>query len=267
VKIEKHFQGIQKDIEREMEDAGDFKNTALIGNVREKVIRLFFDRYFPKRFCFQTGEVVCAHTFHENSGYRSRQIDIVMFDEHYHPKYYISDSSSLYFAESVYAVVEVKSNLTKAELQKAVDNIRSAKELSREAYSPSAALRNPARVYGKPAKWHPIAGMVISLDGPSVETVAKNLRDIYKTQHIPLESRINLILVLRKGVVGLVTPGTTRFNLFERCEGFIDDPENSLLHFYNISSVLAHVELPPIDLSKYLTINIDVKAFKKPIGF
>ncbi|MFC1894049.1 DUF6602 domain-containing protein [Chloroflexota bacterium] len=267
MEIEKHFQRTQKDIERVMGDAGDFRNPTAVGNVREEVVRLFLSKYFPRRFCFQTGEVICAQTFRGTSTLRSRQQDIIMFDEHYHPKYYISDSSGLYFAESVFAVIEIKSNLTKPALRDAVKKIRSVKELPRDAYSPSATVRKPAKVYGEPTQMHPIAGMVISLDGPPIETTARNLRDIYVTHQVPLESRINLIWVLRRGVIGLVATGTTRFHLFERCEGFIDDADNSLLHFYNISSILAHIELPPVDLSKYLTVSTEAKAFKEEVRF
>lgn len=95
------------------------------GRAREEVIRRFLRRFVPRGLGIDTGFVVDA------SGDISRQIDIVIYRDNYHPILEIGGLKH-FFVESVVAVIENKASLaTRDALRNALANVRSVKQLDR----------------------------------------------------------------------------------------------------------------------------------------
>jgi hypothetical protein len=100
------------------------------GEAREGVVRGFLRDWLPKKYAVGNGEVIGP------DGQRSRQMDIVVYDELNSPLIFRqADSPQVYPIESVYGVIQVKSRLTPSELTDSLHNVRSCIEIPRQPTS------------------------------------------------------------------------------------------------------------------------------------
>jgi hypothetical protein len=99
-----------------------------LGISREEIIRRFLRAYLPTRFEIATGFVFDA------KGNLSKQLDIIIANALVCPRFETAGGIRFYPCESVVAVGQIKSSLTSdAELQSALANLESVKELDRSA--------------------------------------------------------------------------------------------------------------------------------------
>jgi hypothetical protein len=103
-----------------------FTNTGDIGEFREQVIQQFLRPFLPPCYGLSPGEIFSA------DGQQSAQVDIVIYDAVFSTVLFRDGTRMLFPAESVYGSIEVKSNLSLAELDKACGNISSIKRLPRQ---------------------------------------------------------------------------------------------------------------------------------------
>lgn len=97
------------------------------GEAREAVVRDFLKTWLPRKYQVGRGEIITSN------GDRSRQMDVVVYDDFSSPVIFRQeDSPQVYPIESVYGVTEVKSHLTPAELDSALRNIASSAALPRQ---------------------------------------------------------------------------------------------------------------------------------------
>ena len=92
------------------------------GSSREEALAHFLESQLPARFGVTSGEGV------DSAERRSGQLDVVIYDRNLTAPLLAEDSGDLLPAESLLAVIEVKSTLTKAELEKCA---RAARAISR----------------------------------------------------------------------------------------------------------------------------------------
>src|SRR5438128_2046395 len=97
-------------------------------------------QYLPQRYRIEKAFVV------DSKGAISEQLDIVVFDAHYSPPIFNTGGTLYVPAESVYAVLEVKPELNKENLEYASQKAASARKLHRT----SVEIRHAGGVY--PAK-------------------------------------------------------------------------------------------------------------------
>jgi len=95
------------------------------GGEREAVLRSFLESYLPSRYGVSSGEII------DVSGVTSPQCDVIIYDHLNCPLLLAGKDYRVFPAESVLAVIEVKSILTLAQLKDAVNKIRSVKSLRR----------------------------------------------------------------------------------------------------------------------------------------
>jgi len=99
-----------------------------LGVGREEIIRRFLRSYLSARFEISTGFVF------DSQGKVSKQLDIIIANAQVCPRFETAGGIRHYPCESVVAVGQVKSSLTSdAELQSALANLESVKELDRSA--------------------------------------------------------------------------------------------------------------------------------------
>lgn len=169
------------------------------GIAKEEAIKEFLTTYLPERFGVKSGFVF------DYKGNPSQQIDIIIYDRFIAPKFKIIGERYFFPCESVIAVGEVKTNLTKQKLQDAVLKISSVKRLDR-----TAGGKNKVRIgyqfklnneYLKPSINHVdnIFGFIFSFDSPSLSSVANNFSKEIKS--IDEQYRANIICVLKKGII------------------------------------------------------------------
>lgn len=91
------------------------------------------------------------------------------------------------FPESVRMLVEVKTGLSKKDLEGALENIRTAKQMNLH-----------------------LNGVIFACESPRTETVVKNLRKYSDSANLPLKYAPIAILLLKRGVIIHRWPGTEK---------------------------------------------------------
>jgi hypothetical protein len=98
------------------------------GQRRENALAEVLREFLPQKYGVASGEILTA------TDQVSKQMDIIIYDCLHSPTLADASDSKVIPAEAVYAVIEVKPNLKSArDMQAALDNIASAKSLSRTA--------------------------------------------------------------------------------------------------------------------------------------
>lgn len=129
------------------------------GDHREDIVESFLRDHLPARFGISTGLVIsCEDVF-------SNQADLLVVDSFNNTPLYAGTRNMLWPAESVFALVEVKTTLSPSDIGDAVQKSRRFKSLRREFCNAGNAQR--------------IADSLVvlwSFDAPRVETFAANYR-------------------------------------------------------------------------------------------
>ncbi len=98
------------------------------GREREQILRSFFESYLPCRF-----DVASGFAF-DSGGHLSRQLDIIIANSDFAPRFETAGGTRHYPCESLVAVGQVKSSLTsRVKLREAFDDLASASSLDRSA--------------------------------------------------------------------------------------------------------------------------------------
>lgn len=100
-----------------------FSHAGIKGANFESVFREFLNKYLPKRLSVGTGQVIDSE-----SGI-SKQIDILISTE-YHPGFSDLHAPNIFFIEGICGAGEIKTRLTTTELELAVKNCNSLKNLN-----------------------------------------------------------------------------------------------------------------------------------------
>lgn len=135
------YNGLQRKLLVSLETTGEFvTHNPTKGAESENDWIKMLSTYLPKRYKVDRAFVV------DSRGKRSQQIDIVIYDNHYSPLFY--NNEALYVpAESVYAVIEVKTSLNKGNLVYA----------SNKAFSVRSLLRTSAPIQHAGGEYQPIS--------------------------------------------------------------------------------------------------------------
>ena len=157
----------------------------------ENVLCDFLAGYLPPRYGVSRGEVVAA------TGQRSRQIDLVIYDALHAPLLQDTETSRIFFAESVYAAIELKPRLSRSTLAEAVRTIASVKALYRGA---TLEAHGGHRTRGGPQPNPPIFGAIFALKASSVpDRIVPDLADHHRK--LVHERWIDCICVLDQALV------------------------------------------------------------------
>jgi hypothetical protein len=106
--------------------------------------------YLPKRYCVDRAFVL------DSTGSLSEQIDIVIYDRQYSPFLFNQDDAKYVPAEAVYAVIEVKQELTSETVAYAGNKAASVRKLHRT----SAPIPHAGGTFDPKAPPHILAGIV-----------------------------------------------------------------------------------------------------------
>lgn len=128
------------------------------GTACENVLQSYLRAYIPDKYTFSKGTIIdCTNT-------ESKQVDIIIHNKYTTPCLIDMDSTKVIPIESVYAVIEVKSVLTKEELRKSIKNINSVKILQKNTVTGIS---------------YPTAGLIFAYDSDSsFNTIYKNLVEL-----------------------------------------------------------------------------------------
>jgi hypothetical protein len=128
------LESVAERMDAEMREARFAGPTVEIGVRREEILIDFLRRYLPRRYFVGTGVVVSPKG-------RSLQQDIVVFDEANYQRIPQTAVGSIFPHEGVRGMIQVKSNLTKTDLTKGINNLLSAKALfKKHKFHPFAVI-------------------------------------------------------------------------------------------------------------------------------
>lgn len=238
VRMKDIFRGLQNQMEAKLTfNRRSIDHPTTKGTATELEWTEMLATYLPKRYCAESAFVVDA------GGRISDQIDIVVFDRQYSPFILKQNGVAYIPAESVYAVIEVKQDLSPANISYAQKKAASVRRLRRTSVTiPHAGGEYPAK---KPARI--IAG-IVTLDG-TLSPMSKRRLESATDSNL-----LNLGCSLR-GKTRFDLPGLHPFKKSVRPQQVVTrNDDNSLVDFVmTLGRELQRVgTVPAIDIDAYL---------------
>lgn len=189
----------------------------------------------PSRYEVDRGFVI------DGKGNLSEQIDVIIYDHYYSPLILKRESTLYIPAESVYAVLEVKQNLSKENVEYAANKARSVRRLKRT----SAPVRQIDGSLKRREHLPPILSGLLTVDSDWNPPLGGSLKN-YLIK-LDLDSRIDLGISLKNGSFNCSYLDGGKLELA------ISKPEVSLISFFiNLTKQLQLLgNAPGIDLDAY----------------
>ena len=223
------------------------QNPGQKGESNEKIFKEFLRQYLPMTLDVITGTLV------DSDGKQSKQLDVILSDAVKTPIFYQSGNVRVIPVECAYAVFEVKAYLDKAELEKSFENMKSVKELKKEAYfHAKGAVQYTRTLYGKLWDHWPTNHFVFAFDSTGLNSILDNLVELQKDMEI--HKRIDAICILEKGLIinmqpdgmlsALPTEGSTIIP--------ISTSKTLLLFYMMISVILNQATMDPLNILPYM---------------
>ena len=119
-----YYKGLTRQLRAEVDFINSlFQHSGVKGAGNEAAIRALIEKFIPGRFGVGTGVLL------DRRGNASLQCDIVVYDRTLYPSLLSMTSTHLFPVDLVYAVIEVKTTLTKQTAGQALANIKSVRSL------------------------------------------------------------------------------------------------------------------------------------------
>ena len=185
VDIERLFRGLQSQMCAKLTTAREnISHSTTLGDASELNWIELFKKYLPTRYSVDKGQVL------DSQGHQSEQIDVVIYDRHYSPFFFNENNIRYFPAESVYAIFEIKQELSKGHIEYAGKKIASVRNLHRTS--------NVIIERGKPyeaRKLHYILGGILTLQSiwnpPLGIPFRTSLRSLSDNQRLDLGCALN----------------------------------------------------------------------------
>lgn len=169
-----------KRLEAEFEKSELVMHNQSKGIIREYIIRNCIRPFLPDAYGISSGECF------DINGTVSRQLDVVVYDKLFSYVVPYAEDFIQFPFESVYGNIEVKSNLTTDELSRAIENVKSLKQLFREKPADAQILPNRSLEIGG-IEWSETGisepfGIIFGYKSLKPNTIINFLRQITKDQ-------------------------------------------------------------------------------------
>ncbi len=160
--LKSHMDAIEKQLIATSRIPANSGHSLHKGTPREAFIKQFLQSHLPETVSIGTGEIIDNNSL---PGQQRNQFDIVIYKKNY-PKLDFGGGISGFLIESVIATIEVKSTLTRQELENATKAARNSKLLTKSVtqsfstgYIPPAIL-NYAIAYDGPQSMSTVQGWI-----------------------------------------------------------------------------------------------------------
>ncbi|WP_406684581.1 hypothetical protein N1F78_02335 [Seonamhaeicola sp. MEBiC1930] len=176
------FKGLQSQMVAQMKtNRESIKHASSKGDSFEDIWIVWLRKYLPSRYCVDKAIVI------DSNGQTSDQIDLVIYDQTYTP-FVFNQNGIIYIpAEGVYAVFEVKPELSKKYILYAGDKVESVRKLFRTTSSIiDRGQVRPARSLTK------ILGGILSLESKIADnTIEKHVKSLKGLKSIEIGCATN----------------------------------------------------------------------------
>lgn len=248
--VKKVFRGISQKLFHDFQISSGIEHRGTKGTYRENALADFLSvGRLPKRFGVGSGEIVGPN------GDVSKQSDLIIYDQLDGLSLLYDESVQVYPVECIYGVIEVKSSLSKTELIKSLENIKSVKSLVLNETITKTTDNLITVTFDRPKPF----GIVFaySLAANSLGSLTKNLNEWEESnskEHWP-----NLIIVLEEGLLyhygdGMRNQWLTSNNHLKQASGasYLAYGKDTLFHFYSTLIDLCNdTKLGPVNLHRY----------------
>ncbi len=169
IELKNLFAGLQRQVEARFSTNREFiKHPGSKGDSLENVWINWLREYLPNRYCVDKAFII------DSNGNLSHQLDLVIYDQHFTPFVFKQDGISYIPAEGVYAVFEVKPEITKEYIEYAGKKIESVRKLFRT----STNIIDRGKSYD-PRPLTKIVGGLLAIDSSiSLGTVEKHIKSL-----------------------------------------------------------------------------------------
>lgn len=245
--VKKIFRSVGRQMLESFLASAEMKHFGNMGSFREDALKSFLEQgRLPGRYGIGNGEIVSPNSE------SSKQIDLIVYDKLRGISLFYSDSVQVYPIECVYGVVEVKSSLSKEELIKSLENIKSVKAMATQDTAEVRMLGGITARFARPAPF----GIVFAyrLSNNSLDSLEENLNEWEST--VPPSLWPNAIVVLDEGIIYHTRRAKPCFENGE-IDGTVSTiglhyKADTLFHFYSIFlQISSAMELGPIRFEKY----------------
>jgi len=162
------FRRAQQEMAAQLCAARQIEHAPTAGAASEHRWRQLLAHYLPQRYHAAPAFVV------DSRGRRSRQVDLVVFDSFYTPPLFPHELGLHVPAESVYAVFEIKTVLSRASIREAIAIAATVRDLHRT----SVPVNSAGRIRPHIPLPRILAGLLAASSVWSRETLARNVRPI-----------------------------------------------------------------------------------------
>lgn len=226
------------------------------GASNESVVRKFLQSRLPRSIGVTNGQVV------DSRGGISKELDAILYDRERTPMLFTSadEAHNTVPVEGVVGVVEVKTRLTKRDLDGVLENCRSVKKLMKEAYFASS-VSSRYRVYGREWTALPVYYAVFSFESDGLYSAELNDRQ----KDVPLHERIDTLVALDRGTALNLQPDPTAPTYHPSPEPgtvLAEGPkEHALLLWYvMLASYVVQAKTAAITLLPYMQEELQVRS-------
>lgn len=239
IDIKKIFSGLQQQMEARLSlNREIIKHPTTKGDASELEWIEMLSKYLPKRYEVDKAFVV------DCEGNISEQIDLVIFDRHFSPFILHQNGAKYIPAEAVYAVIEIKQEITNQNLEYASKKIKSVRKLERT----SGKIIQAGGNVDKPRKPFNILGGILALDGKCTTNTINKLKSFSQ------KGCINFGCSLSGTFFNLcnVNPWADSIQTYDY--KIVNESSNSLvLFFLNLVAELRNLgTVPAIEIDKYI---------------
>jgi len=172
------------------------KSAANVGYNRELFCNKFLSRVLPPRLNVRRGEIW------DSQGNRTGQLEVVILRDDTPSLAY--GEADTFLAEGVFAVVEVKSNLTKVKLQEALTTLKRMKKLN---------PKGGVKMFSGPVLDRPLR-CILAYEGATWVTLGKELAKPENDSVVDLVSILNSGILISRGLL-LNWKGDEKFGIYE----------------------------------------------------
>ena len=262
---------IDENMKRDFERASSIKHNGDKGNARENILRKFLKEsgYIPDKFGISDGS---SHVI-STTGHISDQTDLLIYDKLNSPRLMSIEDIQYFPVESVYGIIEVKSNIdSKNTLYDALNKIKSFKSLKK---SNSSSKNFGGMTFQFPASLG--FGILFAYDATLERTTIFQYIEEFQKEN-PNSVWPNLIVILNQGLISQLKEFASSYRGVYSSEeineidkihlsGF-PDKKNNLLDFYLIlMDLLTNMNLPSPPLRKYTTLQIAANKYSYSFSY
>jgi len=191
--IKEYFRLIAEELQTQYERSGTVSHRPDIGDNREKYLIQFLNNHLPDSLrAIQGGIIIDPHST------MSDQIDIIIKSDMF-PKFNANEKTFI-IADSVAAVISVKSNLKKDTLTNALTNLDSIPHYNSEAFSLNNSSLIRPELWPEFINYFPIK-IVFAYKGISMNKIEQIANEYNKTQIKNKENPVSYIIVNKKYIM------------------------------------------------------------------